>query len=135
MANQKQSKLPEGGALVRGAVLAVGVWLGGVLALAGGIALGLPMEGFLSLAVLTAMASFAGGCYAARGGGFSGALGASAVFALSLAAAGLALWQRVAWNGHGGLLLLWAAGGGILAGLLGTPRKKRSRRRIYTRAL
>lgn len=129
---KQQAAAPWMGFL-QGGLLALGVYLLGLLLLALLMVKGtLPERGaFPAVAVLCAAAVFCGGMAAARRspwGTLSAGLLCAALFAVVLAAVGTAFWQGITWTGHGGILLLCALGGGVLAGLLG-GRKRGKRKR------
>ena len=84
--------------------------------------------GFPAVAISCVAASFAGAFTCVRRsawGKLPSALTCACGFALVLAAVGLLCWQRITWLGQGGVLLLCALFGGVLAGLFGSKRKKR----------
>lgn len=131
MAKQKAVKKAEPLAPVCGALLSACVWTAGALALAGAAALGaLREEGsFPILAALAVLSALIGGGYAARRGGLGAALAAAGGFASFLAAAGLLLWSRFGWLGHGGILLACVLAGGLCAGAFGGGGKTAKKRR------
>lgn len=62
-------------------------------------------------------------------GRLPGAMSAAALFACALIAVGALAWQGITWTGHGGILLLCALAGGLLAGLLGGRKRGGKQRR------
>ena len=81
------------------------------------------------------MISSAVGAFLAAGqagmGRLPGAMLAAALFVCALIAVGALAWQGITWTGHGGILILCALAGGLLAGLLGGRKRggKGKRRR------
>ena len=57
------------------------------------------------------------------------ALLVSAAFAGILVLVGLAVWERINWTGQGGVLLLCVLAGGLSAGVLGSRRGRRVKRK------
>lgn len=123
-----------GGVLLRGILAALGLY--GLLQLLLALLLvkGILPESamFPAVGVSCVLAAFAGGLLCAgrvpwgtlAGGGLT-ACGFGAI----LAVAGLGFWEGITWTGQGGVLLLCALGGGLLAGLLGTKRGRRVKKR------
>ncbi len=73
-----------------------------------------------------------GGIYAARRSGLGplpGALVTALCLCAVLALLGVLLYDGLAWCGETGVLLLGAAAGGVLAGILGSGGKKRKRKK------
>ena len=119
-------------ALVQGVLLSLGVYL--LLSILVSLLLiraVLPETGgFPAVAVSCVAASFVGAFTCAQRASWrrlpSGLLCACG-FVLVLAAVGALCWRQITWLGHGGVLLLCAIAGGILAGVMGNKRKKRRR--------
>lgn len=117
----------------RGVLLSLLVWACGTGLLACVMTAGAIGEesAFAVLLGFTAVAAFVGAVSVVRhtpwGSLMSAAL-VAACFTALLLCMGLLSWRRIAWAGHGGLLLAWAAAGGIAAGILGRPRPKKHRR-------
>ena len=91
-----------------------------------------PWVVFAVTAGLCVIASAAGAFWAAGQAGMGrlpGAMSAAALFACALIAVGALAWQGITWTGHGGILLLCALAGGLLAGLLGGRKRGGKRRR------
>ena len=114
--------------------LALGVYLGGLALLAALAVRGGVGEGavFPVLAALCLGASLGGGLLSARRlpwGTLPSALLAAGCFAGVLALVGFCGWDGLALAGRGGVLLLCAVGGGLLAGILGGRRKGRRKRK------
>jgi len=87
---------------------------------------------FPAMAVLCAAAGFVGssltsGCL--PWGRMLNAMLTAAVFAAVLVGIGASCCGGILWSGHGGMLLLCALGGGMLAGVLGDGRRKGKRKR------
>lgn len=134
MAKSRKQTAPWQGFLV-GSLVCLGVYLLGLLFLAMLLLKGILSEGsgFPAVAALCVLAALCGGLLAIRqsarpiGGVLTGA-----VFAAVLLTVGAAFWRDgITWMGHGGILLLCALGGGLLAGLLNGRRsnsKKRKRK-------
>ena len=91
---------------------------------------------FPAVAVLCLLAASAGGFLCARRpvwGPLPSAMMCAVLFAGILAAAGILCWEEgIAWTGHGGILVLCALAGGLLAGVLGGGRRKKKKRRAGT---
>lgn len=120
--------------LLRGSLVALGVYLcGGALAALLILRGVLPMRSvFPVMAVLCVLSVLLGGLLAAPGspiGTLPAALAVAACFAGVLICVGLGCWPGITWMGHGGILLLCALGGGVLAGLLAGSRKGRGKRK------
>lgn len=118
---------------LQGSVAALGVYLSGAfltaLLLVKGI---LPERAMFSVvAGLCVAASLIGGVMIG-GRTALGRLSASAlnaaIFSLILMLVGTVCWYEISWSGHGGLLVMCALVGGILAGVLVKPKGKRKRR-------
>lgn len=111
-----------------GGTLSLGVYLLGLLLLTLLLVRGtVPEKGsFPVIAVLCALSALAGGVTAARLTGWraGGALTAL-IFLGVLVLLGLGFWEQIAWLGHGGVLLLCGLAGGLLAGALSGPGKRR----------
>lgn len=114
-----------------GGLLTLGVYLLGLLLLTLLLVKGTVSEGgsFPILAVLCAFSCLAGGLLTVRltGRREGGALTA-ALFLFVLIGLGLGFWERIAWLGHGGVLLLCGLAGGLAAGMAGPKRRRRSQR-------
>lgn len=131
---KRQQAAAPWAAFLQGGLLALGVYLLGLLLLALLLVKGALPEGsaFPTVAVLCVLAVFCGGTVAARRspwGTLPAGLLCAALFAVVLAAVGTAFWQGITWTGHGGVLLLCALGGGVLAGLLGGRKRKKRKRK------
>lgn len=111
-----------------GGLLSLGVYLLGLLLLSMLLVKGTVPEGggFPMVAVLCALSALAGGVLAVRltRRKESGLLTA-AIFLLVLVLAGLGLWEEITWLGQGGVLLLCALAGGLLAGAAGPKTRRR----------
>lgn len=88
---------------------------------------------FPMIAAACVISAMAGGLLCARSGPWGTlpcAMVSVAGFAAVLAALGMLCWaEGVTWAGRGGVLLLCALGGGLLAGLLGGKRGRRVKRK------
>lgn len=133
MGNKKT--VPVWRVFLEGALVTLGVYVGGVALLALLVVKGAVPEdsAFPVLAALCALAAVSGGLPAAKRspwGTLPSALLNTAIFAAVLATVGLLCWEEgVAWNGRGGILLLCALAGGVLAGVLGGRRPARRKKR------
>jgi phosphate/sulfate permease len=119
---------------LKGGGVSLAIYLGGVALLAALMTKGTVPEtaGFPVVAALCLLAVLCGGVVVTRGapwGPLPASLLHTAVFALVLIGVGLGFWQTVSWTGHGGILLLCALAGGVLAGLLGGRRRRLRKRR------
>lgn len=116
---------------LKGLLLSLGVYLPGLLLAALLAVKGvLREEGlFPAVAVLCILAALAGGFLCARRpvwGPLPSAMVCAVLFAGILAAVGILCWEDgITWSGHGGVLVLCALAGGLLAGILGSGRKRR----------
>ena len=130
----KKKAVPVWRVFLRGNLLALGVYLAGILVLALLLVRGVVPESsaFPVTAALCLAGAGGGGWLAARQspwGTLPSALLNTAIFAAVLAAVGLLCWEGVTWNGRGGILLLCALAGGFLDGILGGRRPSRRRKR------
>lgn len=123
---KKQTALWKG--FAQGSLLALGAYLLGLMLLALLVVRGaLPESGcFPAVAAWCGASALLGGLLAVwrtaiRGGG----LVTGAVFAAVLAVTALCCWDETAWLGQGGILLLCALGGGLLAGLLRSGKRRK----------
>lgn len=134
MAKGKRQQAAPWAAFAQGGLLALGVYLLGLLLLALLLVKGTVPErsAFPAVAVLCVLAVLCGGLVAARRspwGTLPAALLCAVLFAAVLAAVGTGFWQGITWTGRGGILLLCALGGGVLAGLLGGRRRGKRKRK------
>lgn len=121
---------------LQGTGLSMGVYLL-LMVLASALLVGavLPEAGaFPAAAVGCCLASWAGAMTCVRRGPW-GSLPSAMIcaggFLLVLVAVALLCWQQITWLGQGGILLLCGAGGGLLAGLLGSrSRCRKGGRRV-----
>lgn len=112
-----------------GGLLALGVYLLGLLLLALLMVKGTLENELPVIAALSAAAALCGGLTAIwRTGWRAGGLLTGVIFAAFLALTGLLLWDNLTWLGMGGLLLLCAVGGGLIASLAGGRKRKRKRK-------
>ena len=130
--NHKQAAAWTGYAT--GIHLSLGVYLASQLLLTLLLVKGTLPEGrsFPAVAVCCVLSAFAGGMFCARRsalGTLAGGMLAAAGFTAVLVAVGLLCWDGITWMGHGGILLLCALGGGLLAGLLSSRRGRRVKRK------
>ena len=120
---------------MQGTLLSAGCYLAGILLLALLVVKGTVPERavFPATAVLCFLASAGGGVLTVRRrppwGPLPSALLNAGLFTALLLLLGLSCWQRITWNGHGGVLMLCALAGGVLAGFLGGHRSRRRRKR------
>lgn len=133
MGNGKRAQRRPWVVFARALALSMGIYLLGHVLLAALLVRGTVGEGiaFGVTAGLCVVSAAAGALWAAGRapmGRLPGAMLAAALFACALIAVGAALWQGITWTGHGGILLLCALAGGLLAGILG-PRKRGGKRR------
>lgn len=119
---------------LQGILLALAVYLGGLLLLALAVVRGSVPESaaFPVTCALCVLGSGLGGWLSARRSGL-GSLPASVLtavlFTAVLAGVGLLCYHALTWNGRGGGLILCALGGGVLGGLLGSRRGRRRKKR------
>ena len=130
----KKKPAPVWAVFLQGSLLALGVYAAGILLLTLLLVKGAVPEGsaFPVLAALCLLASLGGGLAVARRtplGTLPAALLNTLIFAMVLAAAGMSCWKGISWIGQGGVLLLCALAGGLLAGLIGGRRKRRRKRK------
>lgn len=64
-------------------------------------------------------------------GTLTGGLAAAVVFIFFLLVVGMSFWQEITWTGQGGIVMLCALAGGIMAGLMGGRKQKRKKRKGY----
>jgi len=119
---------------LQGLLAALGIYLAGQLLLALLLVKGTLPEGaaFPAVAALCAAAVACGGLLTVRRspwGTLPAGLLTAGLFAGVLLVVGLSCWESVTWMGHGGILLLCALAGGLLAGLLGGRRKRGGKRK------
>ncbi|MDY3984956.1 hypothetical protein [Dysosmobacter sp.] len=134
MEKGKRRAVSPWGALTGGAALSLGLYL--LWALLESLLLvkgAMPESGaFPLLGAACLCASLAGALRCAAvspWGRMAAACACAAVFAAVLAAVGLLCWEGVAWTGRGGVLLLCALAGGLLAGLTGGRGRRGKRKR------
>ena len=119
---------------LKGALLSLALYLAGQLLLAALLVKGVLGEGngFPVIASFCMLSSMCGALLPARyspWGTLPGALLSAALFACLLIGGGALRWQGITWTGHGGVLLLCALGGGVLAGFLGGRGRRNKKRR------
>lgn len=119
---------------LRGLLAALGIYLAGQLLLALLLVKGTLPEGsaFPVVAALCVAAVTCGGLLTVRRspwGTLPAGLLTAGLFVMALLLVGLSCWESVTWMGHGGILLLCALAGGLLAGLLGGRRKRGGKRK------
>ena len=134
MSKQKKPAAAE----AQGALLALGLYLLLQFALAFlAVRSLLPESRLFPAQVATCFLSvLLGGLFSVRRtalGTLRAALTVAGGFALALLLGGFLVYNKVSWSGRGGVLLAAAAGGGILAGLLGSGRKKHRKRKGISR--
>lgn len=131
-----KKRAPSMTVFLKGLLLSLGVYLPGLLLTALLAVKGvLREEGiFPAVAVLCLLAALAGSVLCARQpvwGPLPSAMACAALFAGVLAAVGILSWgDGITWSGHGGILLLCALAGGLLAGILGSGRGQKRRRKV-----
>lgn len=133
MAKGKKKRTATGVVLVQGTAVAAGVYLAGVLLLALLVVKGAVPEraAFPAVAALCLLGALSGGGMVARRtpwGPLPAALLNTVLFAAVLLVVGLACWPDGI-GGRGVILLLFALGGGLTAGLLGGRRGRRRKRK------
>ena len=132
MAKSRKQTAPWQGVLM-GSLVCLGVYLLGLLFLAMLLVKGVLSEGsgFPVVAVLCVLAALCGGLLAVRQSAQQiGGLLAGTAFAAVLLTVVVAFWRDgITWMGHGGILLLCALGGGLLAGLLNGRRGHTGKRK------
>ena len=119
---------------LQGLLAALGIYLAGQFLLALLLVKGTLPEGsaFPVVAVLCVAAVTCGGLLTVRRspwGTLPAGLLTAGLFIVVLLLVGLSCWESVTWLGHGGILLLCALAGGLLAGLLGSRRKRGGKRK------
>lgn len=131
-----KKKAPGPLVFLQGLLLSLGVYLPGLL-LASLLAVKgvLGEEGiFPAAAVLCLLSALAGGFLCARRpvwGPLPSAMVCALLFAGVLAAVGILCWEDgITWTGRGGVLILCALAGGLLAGVLGGTRGRKRRRKV-----
>lgn len=111
-----------------GGLLSLGVYLLGLLLMALLLVKGVLPESarFYAVAALCGLAALAGGVLTVRlTRRQAGGVLASLIFLFALLLAGLGFWEEIAWLGHGGILMLCALAGGLLAGAAGPKTRRR----------
>ncbi len=91
---------------------------------------------FPSVAAACVLAAFTGGLVTAGRipwGTLAGGMLCACGFGAVLVLVGLGFWEGVTWTGRGGILLLCVLAGGVLAGLLGSKRGRRVKKRAKRR--
>lgn len=119
--------------LLQGSLLSLGIYLAGMMLLALLLIQGAVPESsaFPVTAALCLLAALGGGFLTSRRtpwGTLPSALLNTLLFAAVLVAVGAACWRGISWAGQGGILLLCALAGGLLAGVLGGRRRRRKRK-------
>lgn len=120
---------------LQGTLLALGVYLAGILLLALLMVKGSAPENTalpLTAALCVLGAAGGGGVTARRTkkpGALPSALLVSLCFLGVLVLLGLMCWQGPALNGHSGILALCALAGGVLGGVLGSGKPRRKKKR------
>lgn len=131
-----KKQTPSGLVFLKGVSMSLGIYLLGQLLVTLLVVKGVLEENgmFPAVAVLCLLASFVGGFFCARRpmwGALPNALLCSVLFAAVLAAVGILCWEEgISWLGQGGILLLCAFAGGLLAGLAGGGHRKKRRRKM-----
>lgn len=128
-----QKKVSAWPVLLQGITVTLALYLAGSALLAALLVRGtLPESGaFLCLAVLCLLVTATGGMVAGNRTGWGrlpGGLAIAAAFSGVLLCVG-GCWQGVCWNGQTATLLLCALGGGILAGLIGSSLRRKTKRK------
>lgn len=119
---------------LQGTLLALGIYLAGILLLALLLVRGSASESaaFPITAILCIFGAASGGILTSRRSSW-GALPSSmlnaVIFVGILALVGLLCWQGITWNGRGGILIVSALAGGVLGGFLGSRRSHRRKKR------
>ena len=131
---EKKKRAPTWSGIVRGILLALGVYLVFQLLAALLLVKGVLPESrsFPVVAVCCVLSAFLGGLAGSRSGfpsRLAGGMLTAAGFAVVLTAIGLLCWDGILWAGHGGILLLCALAGGLIAGLCGGKQGRRVKRK------
>ena len=130
MGNRRKKETALWLVFLQGVGLALGIYLL-LMVLASALLVGavLPEAGaFPAAAVGCCLASWAGAMTCVRRspwGSLPSAMTCAGGFLLVLITVALLCWQQITWLGQGGVLLLCGAGGGLLAGVLGSRRRHR----------
>ena len=134
---EKKKQTPEWANALRGILLALGVYLVSQMLMALLLVKGvLPgSRSFLVVAVSCAVSALAGGLWGSKSafGRLAGSMLVAGGFAVVLVAVGLLCWDGILWTGHGGILLLCALAGGLVAALTGGRRGRRGKRKALRR--
>jgi len=118
--------------LLAGGLLTLGMYLAGLLFLTLLLVKGTISERwrFTAVAVLCGLSALAGGMATVRLTRWrAGGVLTTVIFLALLSLAGLGFWDEVTWFGRGGILLLCGLAGGLLAGLIGSGRSGKRRRK------
>lgn len=129
-----KKQAPDGIVFLKGVGLSLGVYLLGQLLITLLVVKGALSEEnmFPMAAVFCVLAALAGGVLCTRcppWGMLPSAMLCAGLFAAVLAGIGLLCWDGISWTGHGGILILCALSGGVLAGLLGGRRGRKGKHR------
>lgn len=140
MAKGKKKAQPPWLTALEGLGASLGTYLLGQMLVAMLVVRGSLSEGgmFPAVAMLCMLSALCGGLLCARRplwGTLPSAMLPAVLFAVVLMGVGLLCWERIAWTGRGGALLLCALSGGLLAGLLSAAGRRRGKGRRRTRPL
>lgn len=123
-----RKKLAVWQGFLAGGLLSLGMYLLGLLFLALLLVKGTLPEGgsFPVVAALCVLAALSGGMLTVRLTRWrAGGILTAVMFLSVLLLAGLGFWEEIAWLGRGGILLLCGLAGGLLAGVAGSPKRRR----------
>ena len=133
MGKEKRKRPAVWVVLLQGSMTALWIYLAGLFLVALFLVKGILPEGVMvpAAAGLCVVASLMGGLLVS-GKTTMGTLPASVLNALIfsgiLVLAGMACWHQISWNGNGGILMVCAMTGGMLAGVLARPGKRKKKR-------
>ena len=132
MSQRKKSMTPWRVVCLQGGGAALVLYLLGIFLLTAAMIKGVLSEetSFSVIAVLAVLAGFVGGILCVHRtpwGSLPSAMAGSGLFMMSLVVVG-ACWTGLDWTGNGGTLIVCVIGGGLLAGVLGSRKNKRTRK-------
>lgn len=133
MGKEKRKRQAVWVVFLQGSMTALWIYLVGIFLVALFLVKGVLPEGMMLpvTAGLCMVASLVGGLLVS-GNTTMGTLSASVlnalVFSGILVLAGMACWHQISWNGNGGILMVCAMAGGVLAGVLARPGRRKKKR-------
>ena len=131
-----KKQAPSGLIFLKGLLLAFAVYLPGQMLITLLVVKGAVGEEslFPAVAAVCLVAALAGGFLCARRpvwGALPSAMLCALLFASVLTAIGILCWEEgITWTGRGGILLLCALAGGLLAGALGQGSRRKKKRKL-----